>query len=149
MIPFDRKMRGICRRTNLCYTRYADDIVVSGERANSIFPFLAENLEHMEMQLNAKKTRVLRPHRAMNVTGVTINSGIPTVSKKFRRRLRAAIHNTQLFVEGAFSPLAKEPEPEKIQRLLGWAGWCASVNPKHASLLEKAKEVRRVWDTSG
>lgn len=148
MVWFDIQMDKYAKAQNLCYTRYADDIVISGPRANRAYPKLESELTKLGLAINGRKTRVRRPHRALDITGVVINSGVPTVSRKYRRILRAALHNTQLFVEGAFTPLAKDPQPEQLTRLAGRASWCAFVNPKHAHLAAKAKRVKEQWEES-
>lgn len=144
MIPFDRKVSKWCKKRRRLYTRYADDIVVSGPRANNSFSMLEDALKQMNLEMNPKKTRVLRDHRAVEVTGVVINSGLPTVSRKYRRRLRAALHQTQLSIEGV-TP-TKELRTELVSRLIGQATWCAFVNQKHTPLLAQAREIKRLQE---
>jgi RNA-directed DNA polymerase len=153
MARFDAAMLLYAKRWNLTYTRYADDITVFGLNANKAYPTLKKQLDRLGLKIKSKKTRVLRYHRAMVVTGVTINSGETTVSRRFRRRVRAQIHNTRLHVEKAWSEahavLLKKPRPVKIPVLLGRAGWCASVNPRHRRLLDAVQGVRRVMESQG
>jgi len=144
MLEFDYQMIKYAKKRHRLYTRYADDIVVSGPFANDSFKTLEGKLENLHLKVNPKKTRVCRPHRAIAVTGVTINSGVTTVSRRYRRRLRAALHQTRLSVEGATT--TKVLRPEKLSRLIGQAGWCAFVNPKHTSLLAQAREIQRVQE---
>lgn len=148
MVLFDVKMDKYAGIRGLCYTRYADDIVVSGPMANKAYPKLEAELKKLGFVMNKRKTRVRRPHRALDITGVVINSGTPTVSRKYRRILRAALHNTRLFVEGAFTPLANDPKPETIAKLAGQASWCAFVNQKHAGLLVEASWIKEMWEGS-
>lgn len=147
MSRFDAAMNVYCKKWDLAYSRYADDITVFGKFANRAFPMIAKQLERLGLKVKAKKTRVLRYHRAMLVTGVVINSGETTVSRRFRRRLRAQLHNTRMHVEKAFSPLCKEPRPVPIPVLEGRAGWCASVNPRHRKLVDAVHGIRRVMDS--
>jgi RNA-directed DNA polymerase len=151
MARFDKVMMAYCKKHALTYTRYADDITISGVNANKAYRAVKFYLERMQLKLKAKKTRVLRPHRAMVVTGITINSGELTVSRKFRRRLRAQIHQTRLFVEKAWSPqhsaLFDQPRPVALPVLEGRAGWCASVNPKHEKLADFVRGLRRVSES--
>lgn len=139
---FDYSMIRYAARRKRLYTRYADDIVVSGPHANDSFRKIESKLEDLNLKLNPKKTRVCRPHRAIEVTGVTINSGVPTVSRKYRRRLRAALHQTRLGLEGATTTLKLRPAP--VARLVGQATWCNFVNTRHRELLAQARELERL-----
>lgn len=146
MSRFDAAMGHYCRKWKLTFTRYADDVSIFGLNANKAYPMIVKQLEKLGLKIKDKKTRVLRPHRAMKVTGVVINSGALTVSRRFRHRLRAQIHNTRLHAEKAISPLCKDPRPVKLSVLEGRAGWCASVQPRHRKLVDKVRGIRRVTD---
>ena len=81
------------------YTRYADDLtfsltmddpievrkIVSGVRS-----MLAEH--GFELNEKPNKLKILRGHQAQQVCGITLNSGKPTISRKQRRKVRAARH---------------------------------------------------------
>ena len=151
---FDHQMVVYCARWGLTYTRYADDLTISSpiERwksqsrrsANKAYPKVVSLLSRMGLRLNNKKTRVRRAHKAQEVTGIMLNSGKPTVSRKYRRLVRAATHQTALHVEKAFSPLCKDPRPMDLRVLRGMAGGCASVCPEHKGLLDEVQRIERL-----
>jgi len=150
MSKFDSMMVLYCRRWSLVYTRYADDITVSGKNAHKAYRKIKSLLWSMhKLELNGLKTRVMRRHRAQVITGVTVNSGRATVSQRKRRRLRAAIHHTQLDQLGlelkppldllGLAPL----RPEKRSHLMGVANWFRQVSDSstHRQLHEQASEL--------
>ena len=99
MYKFDVALLGYCVLRNYKYTRYADDMTVSipddnPKAVRRVIKFVEENLSASGFALNKKphKLNVLRPHQAQRICGVTINSGKPTISRKQRRKLRAARH---------------------------------------------------------
>ena len=81
------------------YTRYADDLTFSLEEddpaaARKIVGAVRSMLTEQGFELNEKpnKLNILRGHQAQQVCGITLNSGKPTISKKQRRKVRAARH---------------------------------------------------------
>ena len=81
------------------YTRYADDLTFSLEEddpaaARKIVGAVRSMLAEQGFELNEKpkKLNILRGHQAQQVCGITLNSGKPTISKKQRRKIRAARH---------------------------------------------------------
>jgi len=99
MRDFDTQVLGLvrgCVSDDIEYTRYADDLTFSSnsralEKAEKI---VREKLLRMlGLRLNNKKTRFMKPGQRQEITGLNINSGRPTISKKYRREVRAAVHN--------------------------------------------------------
>ena len=81
------------------YTRYADDLTFSllkddPAAARKIVGAVRGMLAWQGFELNEKpnKLKILRAHQAQQVCGITLNSGKPTISRKQRRRVRAARH---------------------------------------------------------
>jgi len=96
------------------YTRYADDITVSSNSRAVLncVELIAKYLKSAGFRLNEKKTNRMHPGKRMEVTGLCLNSGKPTVSRKYRRKVRAGVHNA---VRDGVSH-------EKYQRLIGQIG---------------------------
>ena len=81
------------------YTRYADDLTFSlaeddPVKVRKIVSGIRSMLAEQGFELNEKpnKLKILRGHQAQQVCGITLNSGKPTISKKQRRKVRAARH---------------------------------------------------------
>ncbi|MDA8796913.1 reverse transcriptase family protein [Luminiphilus sp.] len=81
------------------YTRYADDLTFSlaeddPAAARKIVGAVRSMLAEQGFELNEKpnKLNILRGHQAQQICGITLNSGSPTISRKQRRRVRAARH---------------------------------------------------------
>ena len=94
---FDYRMAAICREAQLSYTRYADDISISGdskERIDSVFREVSIQLERKSLRLNASKTRIASKGGQQRVAGVVVNT-IAQPPRKLRRRIRAMFHRAQ------------------------------------------------------
>jgi RNA-directed DNA polymerase len=81
------------------YTRYADDLTFSLTEddpftARKIVGAVRSMLADHGFELNEKpnKLKILRSHQAQQICGITLNSGRLTISRKQRRRVRAARH---------------------------------------------------------
>jgi retron-type reverse transcriptase len=92
----DKRLTGLARKLNLAYTRYADDLSLSGSadfgpRVGYLLARVRHLAEAEGFTVNDKKTRVLRPNTAQKVTGLVVNSK-PALPRRELRRLRALLH---------------------------------------------------------
>ena len=79
-------------RNGIIYTRYADDLTVSGgDDTLRILPFVRRVLAEHGYRLDDKKTNIYRRGRRQIVTGLVVNEK-PNLPRRTRRRLRAAAH---------------------------------------------------------
>jgi hypothetical protein len=75
---------------NIKYTRYVDDLTFSGNSLEDIYiikEFAIANMNKLGYRVNFKKIRIQKQGERMGVTGLNINSGTPTVGRKFIKRL--------------------------------------------------------------
>lgn len=91
----DKRLAGLANKLGLTYTRYADDLTVSGDEAlESRVGYVMARIRHIAeaegFAVNDKKSRVLRRNAAQRVTGLVVNDR-PTLSRKDIRRLRAIL----------------------------------------------------------
>jgi retron-type reverse transcriptase len=133
----DRELKAIADKNDLVYTRYADDLAFSHARKNFKITKVIEQtkkiLSYYGLKLNKKKTRVLRPHKRMCITGVVINEKL-SVPKYVWRNVRAQLHN-----------LSKKGESltlDDYQKLRGKIEWIGLFRPQlKTSFLEKLGKV--------
>ena len=91
MYEVDQKITEITETYS--YTRYADDIIISGNKhPGYLISKIKEILRHEGLLLNNKKTKIMLPHQRQNVLGITVNekSSIP---RKLRRNIRMQLYN--------------------------------------------------------
>jgi len=96
LLTFDQDMLSDCQRQDLRYSRYADDITISGADRDAIVGMIRTARERLVgdygLRLNEDKTRIASRHGQQKVTGLVVNEkALPP--RKFRRRVRAAFHN--------------------------------------------------------
>lgn len=90
---FDAAVLSLCSTHHLQYTRYADDIVISGSELGNILEQVSSLASENGFELNHRKTKsYLRPEEPRFVTGLLIKDGHARLPKASRRRIRAQAH---------------------------------------------------------
>jgi retron-type reverse transcriptase len=92
LFPVDCSIGDLAHFRDVKYSRYADDIVLSGVRATSLKHDVLKALKKLGYQLNEKKSRISRSGGRQMVTGLVVNSS-PNLPREIRRNLRAATHS--------------------------------------------------------
>ena len=99
----DGRLAGAAESMGFNYTRYADDLIFSHEKADApvgmLLSLVRDIIGHERFVVNDEKTSVLRPQHRQNVTGVVVNArdgeaaaALPRVSRDDLRRFRAILH---------------------------------------------------------
>jgi hypothetical protein len=101
LFDFDGAMTLFSEERSLVYTRYADDITISGEDRETIIEavkYAEERLRTLGLRLNEKKSRIASRGGQQRVTGVVVNTK-PQPPRKLRRQVRAMFHQAELHPE--------------------------------------------------
>lgn len=97
LFNFDDSISHISDSRNLIYTRYADDMTISGECKEDILDVIKvieKSLKDFGLSLNHKKTRIASQGGQQKVTGLVVNK-IAQPSKKYRKMVRAMFHRAE------------------------------------------------------
>ena len=119
LFEFDSYVSSLAQRAGLTYSRYADDISISGDDRTKVLSLLerarTDLLSRFGLRLNAAKTRVSSRHGQQKVTGLVVNvKAWPT--RHFRRQVRAAFHNA------ARTPMVSDETLCKLHGYLSYLG---------------------------
>jgi len=138
LISFDRKMLKFCKRLGLRYTRYADDICISGERLNTtdVFAFVGKLLADYGLVLNPKKNRVLRQNNRMIVVGIVVNEKM-SAPKELRQSVRQEFYYIKKYGlhEHCSRNSFRSPEYE-LERLIGQISHIENISFRKEKFLE-------------
>jgi retron-type reverse transcriptase len=127
LVKMDRRLAGLARRHGFIYTRYADDLIFSGndlEKVHALRHLAARVVREEGFAVNRGKTRVMRRGSRQQVTGVTVND-VLGLSRQERRRLRAALHQASQWESASL------PSP-----LRGMLAYVSMLNREQARRLE-------------
>jgi RNA-directed DNA polymerase len=138
----DLRLAGLAQCFGARYTRYADDIVLSGEAALKLRRDRLETwvgrIAHEEgFALNHRKTRCLPAARRQTVCGVVVNRGTRLPREDFDR-LKAILH--QCVRDGPSTHRADASAADWRARLEGRVAWAAQLDAA------KAQRLRRLLD---
>lgn len=98
MCNIDWKMAWKCFTYQCDYSRYADDLVVSGDSKKDVLKSLqyAEKLlNKIGLKVNHKKTKIMHRSKRQLVCGIVVNEKL-NIPRKYRKNLRAEIHQQKL-----------------------------------------------------
>lgn len=132
LLRMDRRLKGLARKFECDYSRYADDLTFSGnapDQAKILIRLAGEIIRDEGFRVNSKKTRVLRRGQCQRVAGVVVNDQ-KGLSRQDRRKLRAAIHQLDPANEAA------------TRKLQGKVAYLAMLNPQQAEPLKAALSLK-------
>lgn len=87
----DEEISVIASSSNVAYSRYADDLTLSGPTCLRMHGDVKRILSKLGYAINTKKTRVYRKGTRQLVTGLVVNQ-VPNLPREKRRKLRAAVY---------------------------------------------------------
>ena len=141
MKPFDLSFGGWCKKLGFAYTRYCDDITVSGDR--TLYPAYQQAkklLSENELRLNEDKTHFITNASRQTVTGLTVNEKV-SVHADYKRRLRQELYYAQRYGAENAAEYLRQPDAEKYyNQLMGRLNFVLSVEPDNPYFI-KAKET--------
>ncbi len=137
----DRRLAGLARRLGATYTRYADDLVLSGDlgrRAGErVGALVAEIASDEGFRVHEGKSRRLAAAQRQTVLGLVVNAH-PNVARAEYDRLRAVLHDA-----ARHGPAAADREGHADFRahLEGRISWVTAANPARGPKLRAALDA--------
>ena len=138
----DARLAAYAKSNGLTYSRYADDLVFSGDALSMLqLSTMVDTVARDEgFRVNHEKTRVLRQSARQEVTGIVVNART-NVSRADFDALKALLHRCEK--KGALSQAPGELADFRAE-LEGRVAWVARLNPQRGEKL-RAQLRRVVW----
>ena len=137
MERFDTYIGDWCRRRDIAYTRYCDDMTFSADfPLYFVYAKVKTMLEDMGFTVNEKKTRLISAANRQTVTGLTVNEK-RSVPRAYKQRLRQEIYYALRFgiadsaAHAGYDAFAADP-PRYWRRLLGQVQYVLHIEPDNA-----------------
>ncbi|RWO78239.1 MAG: hypothetical protein EOS18_18745 [Mesorhizobium sp.] len=144
VLKADVQMSEFCAHNKLLFSRYADDICLSGDRIpESAFAFLSDCLSNFGLEIAEEKTVVAFEGQKKIITGISISSGELRLPKESRRNLRQTIHYINRYGIESHKNNAGISDPIYRYRLLGQIEYWLSIEP-HNETARLGKEILKV-----
>jgi RNA-directed DNA polymerase len=140
----DVRVAGLAAKLGASYARYADDLVLSGDRelaraAPTLVARLAAIASEEGFSLNFRKTRVMTASRRQRITGIVVNEKISAPRAEFER-LRAILHNCQRHDPATQN---RDDHADFRAHLRGRVAWIRSLDPRKGAQLNAMFEQIR------
>lgn len=130
LYDFDNCISAYCKKNNIKYTRYADDLAFSGNfESKELIELIKENLKNLNLKINRDKTQLMKKNTQQIVSGVVVNEKIQ-IPKTIRNKIRNEMFYINKF--GIKSHLEKinEHRENYVLHLLGKINYLLYLNPK-------------------
>lgn len=141
----DDELFNVCKASSLTYTRYADDISVSGiEISPKIRNEIIEVVENNGYPVNHKKTYFAQGKAKKVVTGLIVTDSEVRVSKSMRRDFRKKsfflLKNGVNELNGKNKPI----NPLYIDEIIGLASYILKVEPNNKYVATELKNLKKL-----
>lgn len=142
LFPLDVRLAGMAERCGLTYSRYVDDITVSGgTRVGRLERLTRRIVADAGWELN-DKGGLVGPDQRHSLLGAVVNAK-PNVAREYVREVRSYL---RLVAKGL-----ERPDEEDLRKLESKVNWILSVNPDRertlrpllASAIESCRRGRR------
>lgn len=134
--PLDLRLSGLASRLGLNYSRYADDIAMSGNIHRDwrfLEPLIGSICLEEGVTLNYKKTRIKKPHQKQRVVGIVVNNKT-NVDRKYFDNLKAILTNC---ARHGIESQNRHGHPQFRAHLLGRIQYVKSLNKQRGLKLEQ------------
>ena len=92
MRNFDYEIGSFCRKNNINYTRYSDDMTFSGDfNPGIVINKVRKLLYRLSLKINNKKIKVIYNYHSQSVTGIVVNEKVQ-VNYKYRNKIRQEVY---------------------------------------------------------
>lgn len=135
MRPLDRRLHGYGAANGLTYTRYGDDLALSGHEMNAdrALWVTLRVIADEGFTVHAGKVRIMRDHQRQTLAGLVVNDR-PRVSRAQYDALRALLHNARR--HGASSQ-NHAGHPDFRAHVLGLIAWVGASDPARRERLHR------------
>jgi len=142
----DRRLAGLAAALGGSYTRYADDLTISGgglllSRAGDVPATIAAIAAEEGFTVNERKSALMTRAGRQRVCGIVVNDH-PNVARDEYDRLKAILHNA---ARDGPAGENRRGVTDFRAHLLGRIGWVESVNPSRGAKL-RARFAQIVWE---
>lgn len=92
-LKLDKRLSNLAKKYDASYTRYADDITISGNFGiSSCIPIVRLILNEEGFKANESKTRISYKYQRQEVTGLVVNDNKIRINKKYKKAIMQQIY---------------------------------------------------------
>jgi len=143
----DKQIADLAYKNHLIYTRYADDITLSGDNIDkkTVTSEITDILDEESLWLNQSKTQLKTEKSRKIITGVSISSGKKlTIPKAKKRELRKNIHFILTKGLAEHQKFIGSKDPAYLKRIIGYLNFWKSIEPDNSYVLESLARLKKL-----
>ncbi len=153
LTPFDDDLSRHCHNDNLVYTRYADDLIISGDDRSALLNLqqIIQKLlkKHFgnKLMLNLDKCKITTVGRKIRILGLVIlPNGEVTIDTETKRKIEIRvyfyIHDRNKFIEVSSDKKDKKDKKDKnfdvcVRELSGYINYVNAADQKYLQKLRR------------
>lgn len=143
----DVKLASVAQKSNLKYTRYADDLTFSGEDIS--FELTLSEIDRVireeKFAIQRKKTRFLTEKKRKIVTGISVSSGEKLMIPKAKKReVRKNVHYILTKGLAEHQRFIGSTDPSYLKRLMGYLNFWLMVEPDNDYVKKSIAALKKV-----
>ncbi len=133
---FDETIGSYAMKNRIRYTRYADDLTLSGDfNIVDVLDLVDKELSYLGLYRNYKKFKVMRKDNSQIVTGVVVNKKMQ-LPREYRQKIRQEIYYIEQYGISSHISHLNETRANYICHLKGKIHYCLFVNPNDNKMKE-------------
>lgn len=142
---FDNYIGSYCKKQNINYTRYCDDLTFSGDfnpyyLINKVRAFL----EEMGFNLNDKKTKIITRKNRQIITGLVVNKKI-NVPKQYRQKIRQEMYHINKYgLKSHLAYLNIKDKNQYIASLRGRINYCLQIDDNNKEMQKYLNDLSQL-----
>ncbi|MBP2619109.1 MAG: reverse transcriptase domain-containing protein [Chryseobacterium sp.] len=145
MSDFDMFVADYCTSKNIRYTRYADDISLSGDfDEKEIIELIIERLKEKGLELNNEKTKIMLRNQRQIVTGIVVNEK-NQVPRKERLKLRQEVFHIRTKTLEVHKEIKNIKNRNYLYHLYGKISYVVFINPNDKEFIEYKEYIRTLF----
>lgn len=145
----DNRLSKYLLKRGLYYTRYSDDITISGnisdKQVPQIISFCKYLLSNYGLRLNNEKTKILRQHQKQYVTGAVVNENV-SVESKTKKKLRQQMYYIQKFGLESHMNHLEIKKQNYVYHLMGKICWVLTLEKKNEEFKRYKDVLKELLD---
>lgn len=145
----DNRILGLCKKMNYRYSRYADDIAISGENIESWFAdYVKKIIVECGFEVNETKVKLYNGNGAKILTGVSLANNRIRLPRDYRRSLQMALYCIRHY--GLYDHLRRRKikDPGYLASLLGKLNYWLMLEPDNAFAKQSYCELSQLYRQS-
>lgn len=143
----DRKLAALAAEYGLTYTRYADDLIFSGDvfPKEQIIPQVKRIIRDEKFEPNHKKTHFMNQSSRKIITGVSVASGVKlTIPKSKKREIRKNVYFILTKGLAEHQRRIGSHDPAYLKRLIGMLCYWRAIEPDNTYASDSIAALKRL-----